>query len=83
MVLLNGRGSVDTIGSTRRPDTGLNARELSILALIASGYENAEIASILGCSQHTVKNTLYDLMGRLQLRNRVHAAAYAVREGLV
>ncbi|MEV4318161.1 LuxR C-terminal-related transcriptional regulator [Actinocrispum sp. NPDC049592] len=74
---------MDAVSSTRQPVTGLTARERKILVLIASGHGNAEIARAIGCSQHTVKNTIYDLMSRLRLRNRVHAAAYAVREGLV
>jgi DNA-binding CsgD family transcriptional regulator len=66
-----------------QPAPRLSPRELDILQLIADGHGNADIARTLGCSPHTVKNTIYDLMGRLHLRNRVHAAAYAVREGLV
>ena len=34
-------------------------------------------------SERTVKNVLHDLTTRLQLRNRTHAVAYAVREGLI
>lgn len=69
----------------RHPARGseLTGRELDVLQLIADGYGNADIAELLACSQHTVKNIIYDLMGRLQLRNRAHAAAYAVRAGLV
>lgn len=61
----------------------LTAREVDVLRFIADGYSNAHIARSLSCSQHTVKNVIYGLMARLQLRNRAHAAAYAVREGLV
>ena len=58
-------------------------REQKVLQLIAAGQRNADIAKALNCSQHTVKNIIYNLMGRLQLRNRTHAAAFAVRAGLV
>lgn len=62
---------------------GLTERERRVLQLIANGYANVDIAKALECSPHTVKNIIYDLMGRLQLRNRTHAAAFAVRTGLV
>ena len=34
-------------------------------------------------SERTVKNILHDLTTRLQLKNRTHAVAYAMREGLI
>jgi DNA-binding NarL/FixJ family response regulator len=61
----------------------LSAREADVLRCIADGYSNAHIARLLSCSQHTVKNVLHGMMSRLQLRNRAHAAAYAVRTGLI
>jgi DNA-binding NarL/FixJ family response regulator len=63
--------------------TALSAREVDVLRFIADGYSNAHIAQSLSCSHHTVKNVIHDLMARLQLRNRAHAAAYAVRTGLI
>jgi DNA-binding CsgD family transcriptional regulator len=53
------------------------------LKLVASGHDTAEIAGRLCYSQRTVKNILHDVTTRLQLRNRSHAVAYAVREGLI
>ncbi|HYQ66192.1 helix-turn-helix transcriptional regulator [Actinophytocola sp.] len=61
----------------------LSAREIDVLRFIADGHSNVHIARMLSCSHHTVKNVLHDLMGRLQLRNRAHAAAYAVRAGII
>ncbi|MQA85396.1 MAG: DNA-binding response regulator, partial [Streptosporangiales bacterium] len=43
----------------------------------------AEIARALAYSERTVKNIIHDITTRLQLRNRAHAVAYAVREGLI
>lgn len=60
----------------------LSDREVHVLRLVADGYGNAAIALHLNCSPHTVKNTIYDLMTRLRLRNRTHAAAFAVRAGV-
>ncbi|GAB7184069.1 response regulator transcription factor [Kitasatospora sp. Ki12] len=68
---------------TPRPGTPLTARQSLVLALVAEGHDNAAIARTLSCSQHTVKNALYDLMARLQVRNRAHAVAHAVRAGLI
>jgi DNA-binding CsgD family transcriptional regulator len=50
---------------------------------VANGHDTAEIAGRLSYSQRTVKNILHDVTTRLQLRNRSHAVAYAVREGLI
>jgi len=61
----------------------LTARQRAVLALMADGLGNAAIAQVLCCSEHTVKNVIYDLTARLQVRNRAHAVAYAVRRGLV
>jgi DNA-binding NarL/FixJ family response regulator len=63
--------------------TGLSPREAEVLRLIAEGHETAEIAERMCYSERTVKNVLHDLTSRLQLRNRSHAVAYAVREGLI
>jgi DNA-binding NarL/FixJ family response regulator len=63
--------------------SGLTPRETEVLRLVADGHDTAEIASQLCYSERTVKNVLHDLNTRLQLRNRSHAVAYAVREGLI
>ncbi|WP_263164743.1 helix-turn-helix transcriptional regulator [Streptomyces sp. SCSIO ZS0520] len=61
----------------------LTARQTSVLRLMAEGHGNADIALLLTCSEHTVKNVIYEIMARLQARNRAHAVAHAVRHGLV
>ncbi|CAM3845330.1 LuxR C-terminal-related transcriptional regulator [Kibdelosporangium persicum] len=61
----------------------LTARQTAVLALTADGHSNAAIARSLSCSEHTIKNVIYDLMTRLQVRNRAHAVAHAVRAGLI
>ena len=63
--------------------TGLTPRETQVLKLVADGHDTSEIALQLCYSERTVKNVLHDLTTRLQLRNRSHAVAYAVREGLI
>jgi len=71
----------DAAPATRTP--ALTARQTEVLRLMAEGHGNADIALLLGCSEHTVKNVIYELMTRLQARNRAHAVAHAVRHGLV
>lgn len=63
--------------------TGLTPREVQVLRLVADGHDTSEIAQELCYSERTVKNVLHDLTTRLQLRNRSHAVAYALREGLI
>jgi DNA-binding NarL/FixJ family response regulator len=63
--------------------TGLSAREATVLGLVADGLDTREIATKLSYSERTVKNVLHDVTNRFQLRNRVHAVAYALREGLL
>jgi DNA-binding NarL/FixJ family response regulator len=63
--------------------SGLTDRETAVLRLIADGHDTNEIAQQLCYSQRTVKNVLHDVTTRLQLRNRSHAVAYAVRAGLI
>lgn len=63
--------------------SGLAPREAEILRLVADGHDTSEIAVRLCYSERTVKNVLHDLTTRLQLRNRSHAVAYALREGLI
>jgi len=62
---------------------GLTHREISILRLIADGHSTTEIARQLAYSERTIKNTLQGVTTRLQLRNRSHAVAYALREGML
>ncbi|WP_393063809.1 response regulator transcription factor [Streptomyces sp. LN549] len=63
--------------------TGLAAREVDVLRLVAEGYDTADIATKLAYSERTIKNVLHSVMTRLQLRNRSHAVAYVMRQGLI
>lgn len=63
--------------------SGLSSRETQVLRLVAEGLDTREIAVKLCYSERTVKNVLHDITNRFQLRNRSHAVAYALREGLI
>jgi DNA-binding NarL/FixJ family response regulator len=62
---------------------GMSQRETRVLRLVADGFETKEIADQLSYSERTVKSILHDITNRFQLRNRAHAVAFAMREGLI
>jgi DNA-binding NarL/FixJ family response regulator len=63
--------------------TELSERELEVLRLIANGKDNAVIARELFISPKTVKNHISNILMKLQIENRIQAAVYAVRSGIV
>jgi len=63
--------------------SGLTERELSVLRLLAEGLDTSEVSGRLFYSERTVKNIIHDVTTRLELRNRTHAVAYALRQGLI
>ncbi|MEP0805382.1 MAG: response regulator transcription factor [Chloroflexota bacterium] len=62
---------------------GLTPRESEVLALLAEGKNNDEIAAILGISVHTVARHRENLMGKLGLHSRSELVKYAIRKGLI
>ncbi|MEU9130811.1 response regulator transcription factor [Kitasatospora sp. NPDC048540] len=62
---------------------GLSDRERRVLRLAADGFDTDEIAGELAYSKRTVTSVVHDITVRYQLRNRTHAVAYAIREGLI
>jgi DNA-binding NarL/FixJ family response regulator len=65
------------------PGPELSERETEVLRLIANGKDNSEIAQELHISPKTVKNHISNILMKLQIENRIQAAVYAVRRGLV
>lgn len=70
-------------GTDRSSEIALTTRETEILKLVAAGKENSQIATELYVSPHTVKNHVANILGKLQLENRIQAAVHAVRAGIV
>lgn len=60
---------------------GLEGREVEVLRLLAEGLDTTEIAVRLNYSERTIKNIIFAVTRRLNLRNRTHAVAYAMRLG--
>jgi DNA-binding NarL/FixJ family response regulator len=63
------------------PD-GLTAREAEVLALVAEGLTNAEIARRLHVSTATVKTHINNLFAKTGVRDRAQAVRYAFRQGI-
>lgn len=61
----------------------LTGREHEVLALVASGMSNAEIAGQLFIGQETVRTHVASLLGKLGARDRTQATVMAYRTGLV
>ena len=64
-------------------EDSLTKRELEVIRLIAQGSDNEAIGRELSISKHTVKRYVANIFEKLRVQNRVEAAVYAVRKGLV
>lgn len=73
----------DVLGPRGLSLSGFSDREVEVLRLLAEGNDTAEIAQELSYSERTVKNVIHDVTSRHRLKNRSHAVAFAVRQGLV
>jgi DNA-binding NarL/FixJ family response regulator len=73
----------DVLGPHDLTVAGLYTREVDVLRLLAEGMDTNEIASRLNFSERTVRNIIHGVLNRLELRNRVHAVAYALRNGVM
>lgn len=65
------------------PGEALSSRELEVLAMLAEGLGNKDIAARLKISEHTVKFHVSSILGKLRATTRGEAVARGVREGLV
>lgn len=59
----------------------LTSREQQVVALVADGLSNRNIANELGLSEHTVKKHLFRIFDKLGISNRVELVLYAVHHG--
>lgn len=68
---------------TKEAMSGLTPREQEVLAHLAEGRTNEEIAGLLSISAHTVARHRENLMGKLGLHSRSELVKYAIRKGLI
>lgn len=82
-VLQRVRATSPPPGAAERIRSELSDRELQVLKLLAHGADNARIARELVISPKTVKNHISNILMKLQIDNRIQAAVYAVRSGIL
>ena len=68
--------------ATKANPANLTPREVEVLALVAEGLRNAEIAQRLVLSERTVAHHVSSILGKLGVRGRAEATAEAIRLGL-
>jgi DNA-binding NarL/FixJ family response regulator len=69
-------------GGRTRDRSPLSQREREIVALVAQGYKNKEMAEKMFISEQTVKNHLHNIFDKLGVSDRLELALYAIHKGL-
>jgi DNA-binding NarL/FixJ family response regulator len=75
-------GGGQSSGGKSRERSPLSAREREIVALVAQGYKNKEMAEKMFISEQTVKNHLHNIFDKLGVSDRLELALYAIHKGL-
>jgi DNA-binding NarL/FixJ family response regulator len=65
------------------PRSDLTARELEVLALMAQGMSNKEIASVIGRAEATVKVHVLHILAKLDVDDRTTAVTVALKRGII
>jgi DNA-binding NarL/FixJ family response regulator len=73
----------ESLSQRRSPPGGLTKRELEVLRLIARGRTNKEIGVELFIQERTASNHVSNILAKLKCGNRVEAADFAHRHGLL
>jgi DNA-binding CsgD family transcriptional regulator len=74
---------VEALAATRGQPGGLTSREIEVVALVAKGRSNREIAAALVISEHTVARHVQNIFAKLGVSSRTAASSYAYEHGLV
>jgi DNA-binding NarL/FixJ family response regulator len=83
MIVERARGVAGGVDASSRVVEELTARELEVLRLLAQGLDNSEIAKQLYLSPTTVKRHISGVFAKVGAANRVEAAIWAVRAGVI
>ncbi len=65
------------------PSASLSTREREVLSLIVNGFGNKQIAWELQIAEHTVKNHVKSILGKLNVDDRTQAATAAIQRGII
>jgi DNA-binding NarL/FixJ family response regulator len=76
------RGTTPRVTVAEASGPTLTNREIQTMQLVSEGLSNKEIGVRLSITEGTVKNHVHNALEKLQLENRIQAAAYVVRHGL-
>jgi DNA-binding NarL/FixJ family response regulator len=77
-----GEASTGSAGGRVRERSPLSTREREIVALVAQGFKNKEMAEKMFISEQTVKNHLHNIFDKLGVSDRLELALYAIHKGL-
>jgi DNA-binding NarL/FixJ family response regulator len=69
--------------ATRKLFEELTPRELEVLQQMSKGLANKEIADVLKISEHTVKDHLKNILGKLRVADRTEAVTVALQRGII
>ena len=77
------RGISETASASKDLIEPLTDRELEVLRLLSTGLSNRDIAAVLFVAESTIKTHVEHIIGKLGVSDRVQAAVWAARHGLV
>ncbi len=69
--------------ASRKSFEELTPREVQVLRLIAKGLANKEIGDTLSITEHTTKDHLKNILGKLQVSDRTEAVTAAIQRGII
>lgn len=78
----NGGGNTSSRLGVREQSSALSQREREIVALVAQGFKNKEMAERMFISEQTVKNHLHNIFDKLGVSDRLELALYAIHHNL-
>jgi DNA-binding NarL/FixJ family response regulator len=69
--------------SEHNPNSDLTPREMEVLQLLIKGLSNRRIGELLGCTEHTAKFHVKNILEKLEVYDRTEAATAAIQRGIL